>query len=73
MEYQLTKKQEEIYRCIVNFINENGYSPSIRDICERTGRKAVATVYDHVANLRAMGYITYVDNKQRTIRVIKTV
>lgn len=68
---ELTKKQDFILNCIKEFINENGYSPSIREICEIASLSSPATVYTHLIQLRKKGYINYVDGKMRTIRILE--
>ena len=69
----LTEKQEFIFDCIKDFIKENEYSPSIRELCEIANLKSPASVFSHLVKLRDKGYITYVDGKNRTIRIIKEV
>lgn len=67
----MTEKQEKIYNIIKEFINENGYAPSVREICNIAGLNSPATVFVHLQNLKEEGYITYVNGKSRTIRVVK--
>lgn len=65
----MSKAQERVYKAIKQFIEENGYSPSLREICELANLNSVATVSAHLENLRYLGYITYENNKSRTIRI----
>lgn len=67
----LTKKQKEIFSSIVDFINEHGYSPSVRELCEIEGLSSPATMHYHLKNLVNKGYITYVPKMSRTIRIVK--
>lgn len=54
----LTPKQKQILEFIEQFIEENGYSPSYREIAESFGFSSVATVAEHVENLRLKGYLS---------------
>lgn len=67
----LTKKQKEVFSSIVDFINENGYSPTIRELCEIEGLSSPATMHFHLKHLVSKGYITYVPKISRTIRIVE--
>ena len=67
----ITKKQKEILDIIKEFINKNGYSPTIREIGSIAKLNSPATVYAHLINLREKGYINYLDGKMRTIRILE--
>jgi repressor LexA len=68
---EITRKQIEILHCIDNFIKENGYSPSIRDLCNLSGRTSPATIHMYIRCLREKGYIDYVDGLARSIVIKK--
>lgn len=61
---------ERVYRFIVDFIIENCYSPSVREICEGTGLSSTASVSDHLMELELMGKIEMKRNVARTIRLV---
>lgn len=67
----MTKKQEELYQVIKEFINENGYSPTVRELCEITNKKSPSTTFGKLIQLKKKGYITYVEGKSRTIKILK--
>ena len=67
----LTNKQEEILKIITRYIEENGYSPTVREICKIAGLKSPATVHQHLKLLREKGYLKSDRNKQRTITPVK--
>lgn len=67
----ITKKEKEILDIIKDFINKNGYSPTIREIGGIAKLKSPSTVYSHLINLRKKGYINYMDGKMRTISVME--
>ena len=47
-----TDKRERILEYITQFTRENGYSPSVREICEGVGLASTATVHYHLNALR---------------------
>lgn len=69
MKKTLTKKQDDVLNVIKKFINDNGYSPTVRELCELANLKAPATMHEYLKVLKNKGYITYCENKSRTIRV----
>jgi len=54
----LTPKQKQILDYIEQFIESNGYSPSYREIAEHFEFSSVATVAEHIENLRLKGYLS---------------
>ena len=67
---ELTKKQEVLLNTIKDYINEWGYSPTIRELCRITRKKSPATVSVMLKRLKDAGYIDYSYNCNRTIRVL---
>lgn len=67
----MTRSQYEVYIAIEDFIKENGYSPSVRELCKITGKNSPGTINVHLHNLKELGFITFIENKNRTIRIIK--
>ncbi len=68
----LTKKQKEILDFVTEFTDENGYAPSFEEIARRFGYTSLATVHEHLENLRAKGYIRKGYNESRSIEVVPT-
>lgn len=66
----MTETQVMVYKAIKIFIDRNGYSPSIREICGMCGLSSPATVWYHLKRLKDKGFIDYKKGKNRTI-VIK--
>jgi SOS-response transcriptional repressor LexA len=64
-----SKKQKELLIFIDSFIENNGYSPSYREIMTALGYKSVSTVSTHIDNLIAKGYLLKQDNAARTLEV----
>lgn len=69
----LTQKQYELYIAIIDYIKEYGYSPTIRELCRITEVSSPATTFSKLKALKRKGYITYVDKKSRTIKILKEI
>ena len=65
----LTEKQRQIYDFIVDFQQDHGYPPSIREICGHMGLKSPSTVHFHLKGLEAAGLITKEEGKPRPTTV----
>ncbi|MDY3015417.1 MAG: transcriptional repressor LexA [Evtepia sp.] len=63
----LTPKQQSIYDFLCAFLQEAGYSPSVREIGEHLGLKSPSSVKFHLNNLRDAGLIQWEDGKNRSI------
>ena len=71
MEYssnkELKDKQILILNCIENFTKENGYPPTIRELCKLSGIKSTSTVHNNIKKLTKEGYLVNDPTKPRTI------
>lgn len=67
----LAEKELEILNAIINFIDDNGYAPSVRELCEITKLKSTSTVHTYLKGLQEKGYIQRKENFPRALRVIK--
>ena len=65
------KLREQIYQYISNYINDMGYSPTVREIGKAVGLKSSSSVYSHLTQLEIEGRIETKPNSPRTIRIIK--
>lgn len=54
---------------IHDFINVNGFSPTIREICTGTGLKSTSSVSSHIEKLNDNGFLVKDFDKPRSIRV----
>ncbi|MGN1077128.1 MAG: transcriptional repressor LexA [Candidatus Gallimonas sp.] len=61
---------------VLDFINrycdENGFPPTVRDICKSLGIKSTATVYDYINRLKSMGLLNKTENKKRAVAVTRS-
>ena len=65
---QLKPKEQRVLDFINKTIDEQGYSPSVRDVCAALGFKSTSTVQMYIDRLVTKGYICKSDGKSRTIR-----
>ena len=66
---QLTQKQQQIYDYILEYTEEHGYPPSVREIAEAVDLKSPSTVHFHLKGLRSTGLISQAEGKTRAISV----
>jgi repressor LexA len=66
----LTIKQRITLECIDNYINEHGYSPTYQELAAELSCD-INTAYKKVVILTDKGYVTSVNGKSRTLKVIK--
>ncbi|MCH5156900.1 MAG: transcriptional repressor LexA [Clostridiales bacterium] len=66
------KRLSEIYDYIKNFIDDNGYPPSVREIGEKFTIKSTSTVHYYLEKLRNQGLISQDANKKRAFTVTQT-
>lgn len=52
-----TDRAEQILRYVNDFIQENGYAPSVREIGAGVGLRSTATVSYHLQKLQQQGYL----------------
>ncbi len=56
---------------VLDFINqyseENGFPPTVRDICHELSIKSTATAYSYVNRLKEMGLLNKAENKKRAV------
>lgn len=64
----LNEKAMNIYQFIKDTI-ENGYPPTVREICSALNIKSTSTVHKYINLLVEEGYIEKVDNHNRAIRL----
>lgn len=67
---ELTRRQRELIDFIQNFISNNRYSPSYREISHHFGFNSLGSVHKHIATLKKKGALS---SKSRVGRSITTV
>lgn len=66
----LTRRQKEILDYISAYADSNGYSPSLEEIRDHFGLKAISTVHEHIENLKGKGYLKKEINQARSVEVV---
>ncbi len=66
----LTKRQREILDFLNEFIEQNGYAPSLEEIGRRFGLSSLATVHKHLTNLQEKGFIKRAWNRSRSVELV---
>ena len=56
---------------IRKFSEENGYTPSVREIGKECGIKSTATVHSYIEKLQMKGYLNKTENKKRAVTIGK--
>lgn len=67
---KLTKKQLAVLDFIKDYTDENGHSPSYREICEGIGLSSVSSVAEHIDNLVAKGALLKTPGEARSLEVL---
>ena len=71
MKDELSKKQRQILEYMIKQVNEKGYPPSVREICEAVELKSTSTVHGYLTKLEDKGYIKRDKTKPRAIEILK--
>lgn len=67
---KLTKKQLAVLDFIQDYTDENGTSPSYREIMEGLGLTSVSAVAEHVDNLISKGALAKTPGEARSLQVL---
>ena len=70
MSNKLTKKQLAVLNFLEDFIEENGYAPTYREIQAELGLSSVSAVAEHVDNLVAKGAVRRREGEARSLEVL---
>ena len=68
--HKLTKKQLAVLEFLEDFTEENGYSPSYREIMAGLGLTSVSAVAEHVENLVEKGVLKKVPGAARSLEIL---
>lgn len=67
---KLTPKQENVLTFLKKSIAQNGYPPTVREICKALNLSSPATVQSHLNSLEEKGYIKKSSLKNRTVEIL---
>ncbi|WP_186333829.1 hypothetical protein [Paenibacillus xylanexedens] len=63
----LSRRQQEVYDFVADFIESNGYGPSIREIADAFMFASASTAFKHVETLICKGYLNHKAGGVRTL------
>ena len=66
----LTVKEQEVYDFILEYQNDNGYSPLLREIASSIGIKSKGVAHRYIKSLEKHGLIACRSNKHRGLNII---
>ena len=69
---KLSPMRENILKYVSRFSQENGYPPTVREICEAVGLRSPSTVHSHLKILQEAGYLSKDERKTRALKVSGT-
>lgn len=67
----LYRKERELLTYIVQFQEQHGYSPTLRELADALGKRSVSTVHALIRTLVEKGYIQKVEGNSRTLKILK--
>jgi len=67
----LTQKQKLILDFLKAQIRQNGYPPTVREICDAVGLSSTSTVHAHLESLERKGYIRRSKTKNRSTEILE--
>ena len=70
MKKALTRKQKESYQCILNYMKEHGYPPTVREFGELIGVKSTSSAFSRIQQLEQNGYIRRIPASPRAIEIL---
>src|SRR5437870_4406157 len=66
----LTQLERRVYHYLIDYLAENTYQPSIRDIAKQFRIKSTKTVSDILRGLEAKGFVERQHSRSRGVRLI---
>ena len=66
---ELNERLKDVYEYTLKYIENNGYPPSMREICAELNIKSTATAYSYLERLKSKGLLNKDPQKKRAISV----
>jgi len=66
----LTERQRQTLEYIAETVQDRGYPPSVREICDALGLASSSTVHSHMQALQRKGYLKIDPTKPRAVEVL---
>ena len=65
----LSPRQQQVLRCIIEWVHTHGYPPSMREIADACGMASLSSVNHQLSRLSELGYITRTSGRSRSIEL----
>ena len=70
MAYVLYDKERKTLEYIAQYIHRHGYSPTLKEIAEAIGFRALSTAHEHIQSLLLKGYLKRSDGVKRGLDIV---
>ncbi len=67
----LYRRERELLNYMMQFQEQHGYSPTLREMADAMGRNSVSTIHALIRSLVDKGYIQKVEGNSRTLKILK--
>ncbi len=67
----LTPAQKQLYDWLVDYINTNKHSPSIREMMKAMNLRSPAPIQSRLEKMRKKGYLDWSEGQARTLKILK--
>ncbi len=64
------RRQRDILEFISQFMQKNGYAPTLGEICDGLGLRSPATAHEHIQNLIDKGFLKKTEGARRGLEVV---
>jgi len=64
------RRQRDLLEFISQFMQKNGYAPTLAEICDGLGLRSPATVHEHIQNLIDKGILKKTEGARRGLEII---
>ncbi len=67
----LYRRERELLNYLIQYQEQHGYSPTLREMADAMGRNSVSTMHALIRTLVEKGYLQKVEGNSRTLKVLK--
>lgn len=67
----LYRRERELLNYIIQFQEQHGYSPTLREMADAMGRNSVSTIHALIRSMVDKGYVQKVEGNTRTLKILK--
>src|SRR3990167_5140411 len=67
----LYRRERELLNYVIQFQEQHGYSPILREMADAMNRNSVSTIHALIRSLVDKGYIQKVEGNSRTLKILK--